>query len=100
MVRDDLSDILLCLQEAMKNAVRYSTSDRDLDIRVSLLDHAVHVEVRDHGVGFAHLPYRPPRRPEPMDESGRGIFLMKALMDSVTLESEDGAQVRMVKRLR
>ena len=97
---DDLDDILLCLQEAMKNAVRFSKSDRDMDIAVTVLDHGVHVVVRDHGVGFADLPTTKSRRPEPMAGSGRGLFLIMQLMDEVEITSNRGADVRMLKRLR
>ena len=36
---------------AVKDAARYSESD-GLDVAVTILDHSVHVVVRDHGMGF------------------------------------------------
>ena len=72
---NDLDDILLCLQEAMKNAVRFSRSDRDFYIGVQVFDHAVRLVVCDSGVGFAQKPLVSviaAARPDPMADSGEG----------------------------
>lgn len=103
-VRDeDLEDILLCLQEAMKNAVRFSDSMEDIGVRVRLFDHSVQLVVRDHGRGFDHGSPPPHRTtiepPDPLADSGRGLFLIAQLMDEFALVSDDGAEVRMLKRL-
>ena len=99
---DDLDDIVLCLQEAMKNAVRFSESDKELYVSVEVFDHTVRLVVRDRGVGFAQMPLPSAiaaERPDPMKDSGRGLFLMTSLMDEVELLSDHGVEVRMVKRL-
>jgi anti-sigma regulatory factor (Ser/Thr protein kinase) len=99
--RGDVRDIVLCLQEAMKNAVRFSGSPEDLDIAVQLVDHTVVLVVRDHGLGFATTA-PPPRDlvpPDPLSPSGRGLFLIGRLMDEVELVSGRGAEVRMLKRV-
>ena len=53
--------------------------------------------MRDHGVGLdpellSELP------PDPLSESGRGLFLLQALMDGVELRIEEGTEVRLRKR--
>jgi anti-sigma regulatory factor (Ser/Thr protein kinase) len=97
----DLRDIVLCLQEAMKNAVRFSRSPRDLDIDVCMFDHTVSLVVRDHGLGFDAAAPRPAdvAQPDAYSTSGRGLFLIGRLMDEVELVSGRGVEVRMLKRV-
>ncbi len=102
VAEDELADILLCLQEAMKNAVRFSGSDEGLYVAVRLLDHSVRLVVRDHGVGFANksrISAIAAARPDPMTSSGRGLYLMTQLMDEVELLCDHGTEVRMLKHL-
>jgi anti-sigma regulatory factor (Ser/Thr protein kinase) len=100
---DDLHDILLCLQEAMKNAVRFSGSRKAVEVRVRVLDHRVSVVVRDYGVGIGASAMRTMEshgRPDALSDRGRGLYLMAQLMDELELISEKGIEVRMVKRVR
>jgi anti-sigma regulatory factor (Ser/Thr protein kinase) len=101
--RDDLDDVVLCLQEAMKNAVRFAVTGEHFHVIVQVSDHRIDVTVRDHGPGFSMLrgSIRPGARghTDPYAESGRGLFLMGRLMDELELAGTDGATVRMVKRL-
>jgi serine/threonine-protein kinase RsbW len=94
--------IVLCLQEALKNAVRYAGTTDDIEIRIAHEGDTISLVVRDHGRGFdsALLDSPPqPRPPDPLAESGRGLYLMRQLMDEVRLASDCGAEVFMVKGL-
>lgn len=56
--------------------------------------------VRDEGNGFDPAVLKDPLAPEHiLQQNGRGIFLMRSFMDSVSLERapEGGMQIRMVK---
>jgi len=91
-------DLLTCTQEACKNALRFAGTPRGVHASILILPHEVVVTVRDFGAGLAtqtdaSLP------PDPYSESGRGLFLMAALMDRVEVQVSDGTQVRLHKLL-
>ncbi len=59
---------------------------------------SIEVEVQDQGAGFNPEDVDDPRDPNNVARtSGRGIFLMRSFMDSVTFEkrNSDGMQVRL-----
>lgn len=96
--RDVVEAVLLCVQEACKNAVRFSGNSRGIDLLVTLDGEAVRAVVRDYGEGFDHSRVsREP--PDPLCNSGRGLFLIHALMDSVEIHAHAGTEVRMCKLL-
>jgi anti-sigma regulatory factor (Ser/Thr protein kinase) len=89
-------DVVLAVQEAAKNAVRAS-SGRTVSVAVWIERDAIWVCVRDAGKGFA---YRGSRRcPSPWSTHGRGLCLMNALMDEVTVKRSRGTRVVMHRRL-
>jgi serine/threonine-protein kinase RsbW len=90
-------DLLTCLQEAAKNALRFAASPLGVQISVTVGSAEVTVTVRDHGPGL-DLTGRENPRPDPLSESGRGLFLLQALMDEVEFHVEDGTEVRLRKR--
>ena len=49
---DAVFDVVLSLDEACKNAIRFSKSPRTIDVTVAFDTAAVCLVVRDHGVGF------------------------------------------------
>ena len=97
------AEIVLATQEAAKNALSF-TETPDACAWVSLLvsdDEAV-VEVTDCGRGFAggEAPEHA-GPPDPLDENGRGIFLIRRFMDSFEVSPRRvGTRVRMRRRLR
>jgi anti-sigma regulatory factor (Ser/Thr protein kinase) len=93
-----VADITLAVAEACCNGVRYTAPAGD-DPLVTVTTERGHdhlaVEIADHGEGFALMA---PRMPEPRAESGRGLALMHALMDTVDVQSTArGTRVRMIK---
>jgi serine/threonine-protein kinase RsbW len=99
---DRLCDIRLCTEEAVRNAIVHGNrSNKELYVKV---DHWVdnnrfYIEIEDEGAGFA-----PDRVPDPtgngniLKESGRGVLLIKKLMDRVDF-NEKGNRIRMEKAL-
>jgi anti-sigma regulatory factor (Ser/Thr protein kinase) len=91
-------DLLMCVQEACKNALRFAESPRGVHTRVVVGSDEIVAIVRDFGAGLApgSLPTAPP---DPDSESGRGLFLMQALMDRVELRVDHGTELRLHKLL-
>ena len=97
-----VSDVVLSLQEACKNAIRFAHSKRDIDVTVAVGADAIQLVVHDHGAGF-HPSARtrtPATPPDPLAQHGRGLFLIGALMDDVQIVRDHGAVVIMRRRLR
>jgi serine phosphatase RsbU (regulator of sigma subunit)/anti-sigma regulatory factor (Ser/Thr protein kinase) len=89
---EESHDIVLATCEAAANAIEHAygpgEASFELDVRMSNGD--VTVAVRDHG------RWRPPRNPR----RGRGLPVMRELMDDVEVDSSaEGTNVRMRRRL-
>lgn len=100
---EKLADVKLCTEEAVRNAVVHGNrSDERLNVKVNywVSNDALHIEVEDEGEGF-----KPERLPDPTKEphilrgSGRGVYLIMRLMDSVEF-NEKGNKITMVKNLK
>ena len=95
-------DIELALREALENAVVHGNGE-DPHKRVSILcrctpDGEVSITVQDEGQGFDTGTLPNPTTPENrLRTSGRGVYLMKALMDEVRFE-KGGTVVHMCKK--
>lgn len=98
-----LFDIRLCLEEALINAMKYGNRlQKDLKIRVRVeVDpgEEIRITVEDEGVGFDVKCLDDCTRGENLLRNrGRGVYLIRHLMDRVQYNSE-GNVVLMVKRL-
>jgi serine/threonine-protein kinase RsbW len=91
-------DLLTCIQEASKNALRFAATPCGVLVSVTVDAREILVTVRDHGSGL-DLERLTDLKPDPLSESGRGLFLLHALMDEVEFHLEDGTEVRLRKRL-
>ena len=94
-------DIEVALREALLNAVVHGNREdpsRHTYLRVRCrADGEVLMEIRDEGAGFEIASVPDPTAPEHrMSTHGRGIYLMRALMDEVSFE-ERGTVVHMRK---
>ncbi|MBI3896472.1 MAG: ATP-binding protein [Acidobacteria bacterium] len=95
-------EIALAVRETVANAVLHGNccdAAKRVTLATELNDTSVVISVRDEGKGFD-----PSLVPDPLDprnllqESGRGIFLIKALMDEVSLQcAAGGTEVTMIK---
>ncbi len=93
-----VEDVLIALHEAVVNALMHSASPTDVVVRLRATRTRVTAEVADEGVGIApHL--LPPRPPDLLAESGRGLFMIWTLMNMVCLAGESGTDLVMVKEL-
>lgn len=98
----DLSDMETAVGEACSNALKHGSPRGDLDeVRVKCMKNrnTLIVEISDNGYGF-DPDGTPLPAPDMLLERGMGVFLMKALTDSVEFQFRHGTTVRLVKNLR
>ena len=93
-------NVPVALTEALSNAILYGTNARvDAQVRVRAVvdDRALVLEVSDDGDGFdLDACTLDPTSPDNlMREDGRGIFLMRRLMDRVERFTKQGNVVRL-----
>lgn len=95
-----IEEIVLALTEACANVVQHAGRHEEYQVDVAITDDTCHVSVLDDGQGFDFDSATAPEG-SPL-EAGRGLVLMKALVDNLEfVRSEDGRhRVELVKRLR
>lgn len=99
---DELEEVKVAVSEAFSNAVCHGSprgAQNRIGVRCRLTDEELVVEITDQGGGFQPDEIALPDFDE-WKPSGRGLFLISALMDDVGFEpTADGTRVWMVKRL-
>ncbi len=100
--QDDAANIAMAVREATVNAVLHGNSySRDKQVHASLEATAIGLTVRiaDEGTGFNAALLPDPLLPENiLRGSGRGVFLMRALMDEVHFRQlTPGTELTMIK---
>jgi serine/threonine-protein kinase RsbW len=98
IAQDNYGKIMVCAMEAVNNAILHGNkSDPGKFVKVVIegLNDKLSVSVEDEGPGFNPEEIPDPTKPENIEEiSGRGIFLMSKLADSISF-SEKGNKVTM-----
>jgi PAS domain S-box-containing protein len=95
---DAIADVVLAVHEAMANAVRHSGASEDLEVEVALEGADVLARVTDHGCDFDPSALDPERPPDPLQEGGRGLYLISRITDALDIATGERTDVRMVKR--
>lgn len=99
---DDLS---IVITELFNNAIHHGNkndSNKSVDIDYMIkADHLI-ISVRDEGNGFMPDKIKNPLDPENLlAESGRGIYLVKMLMDDTQFDiSDKGCKITIKKKIR
>lgn len=89
-----VSDVQMILAEACANALTHAHVN-DYRVEVQATDHGCVLRVSDQGRG---LPPGPVPDPDPLDERGRGLLLIRALADEADIDgTPDGTVVRVAK---
>ena len=101
VTRDCIGDVELALTEACANVITHSAGDDQYLVDMTITADTCEIRVIDtgHGLDFETLG----RDEAAIDaESGRGIQLMRALVDTISFKSEPetGTIVHLVKRLQ
>ncbi|MDR9797362.1 anti-sigma B factor RsbW [Aeribacillus pallidus] len=106
---DDIEDLKIAVSEACTNAVQHAYGqDENGEVRIgfSLFENRLEITVSDDGKNFDLSkmkentgPYSPSMPIEKLSEGGLGLFLIKTLMDEVTIDMNSGVTVKMSKLL-
>ena len=99
---DEIDDITISVTEAVNNAIKHGNKENEslkVDISYTVDEDKISVEVKDQGGGFEMEGVKDPRIGENLlRDNGRGILIMKTLMDEVNVTSgEDGTVVQLIK---
>ncbi len=99
---DDAANIAMAVREATVNAVLHGNSySNDKQVRASLEsdDKGLTIRIQDEGSGFNAAVLPDPLLPENiLRSSGRGVFLMRALMDEVHFRQlSPGTELTLIK---
>ena len=95
-----IEEIVLALTEACANVVQHAGEHEEYQVDVAITDDTCRISVLDEGHGFDFDSAVAPEG-SPL-EAGRGLVLMKALVDDLQfVRAEDGRhRVELTKRLR
>jgi serine/threonine-protein kinase RsbW len=104
MARASEEELEIAVHEALANAVIHGNHESpDKNVHLSCrcsMDGELLISVRDEGEGFDSRAVPDPTEPQRLLlPHGRGLQLMRALMDEVSFE-ENGTVVRMRKRMK
>ncbi|HET7355556.1 MAG TPA: ATP-binding protein [Nocardioidaceae bacterium] len=100
VTREDVADVELAITEACANVIDHAADTDTYEVLVELASDECSITVIDQGSGF---PTSAVADDVDVDaETGRGLALMRAMVDNVAFRSEPraGAVVHMVKALR
>ncbi|MBT2234611.1 ATP-binding protein [Nonomuraea sp. NEAU-A123] len=76
-----ISDMLLAVSEACSNAVRHGGPANRYEVTASIGSGRCDVRVVDNGVG---IPSMPMTFPPPDTENGRGLLIMRSVVDEIS----------------
>lgn len=89
-IEDDcVSDIELAVTEACANVLHAADPDMEYEVQIEVTEASCEIRVIDAGPGFDHATTGLEVSPETA-EGGRGIFLMRSLVDDLSFVSKDG----------
>jgi serine/threonine-protein kinase RsbW len=100
-VEDDcVEDIRLALSEACTNVIEHAGVDDEYEVRVEVDDARCEISVKNQGDGFDFAALDG-EMPDGDSARGRGVAIMRAVMDQVRFSSEprEGTIVHLVKQL-
>lgn len=99
---DNIFDIRLCLEEVLINAIKHGNKfnpELFVEVAATVEHDKLIMTVKDEGQGFDFENVADPTQKENLEKtSGRGVFLVKKLMDEVEF-LDNGSKIRMVKIL-
>ena len=93
-------ELNLVLTEAMANAIEHANEGdpaKEVHIEIGLVDRQLTIRVYDHGQGFDICQFAEPGHP--LDEHGRGIYLIHSIMDEVAYLPHAGGHVLTMSKM-
>ncbi|MDK9717213.1 MAG: ATP-binding protein [Trichlorobacter sp.] len=90
--------INVVLTEALVNAIRHANADNpdeEVEIRITVTDEELVLQVFDHGRGFDlnSISQTAKDSQDELEDHGRGLYIMRSLMDSVDYYPIKGGNV-------
>lgn len=99
---EDATAVSISVIEAGTNAIQHGCGNGDglrVHLRFIVDAEQLTIEIEDPGKGFNPATLPDPTSPDNiLKERGRGIFIMRQMMDELDFDFGDGTKVRMVKR--
>lgn len=92
-------DLNLVLTEAMANAIHHANEGdptKEVHIEITIADRQLSLRVYDDGQGFDISQFAVPRHP--MEEHGRGVYIIHNVMDEVVYRATDSGHVLEMKK--
>ncbi len=104
LIEDEIDDISIAVTEAVNNAIKHGNkedSTKSIKIVFEVETDRIKIRIKDEGKGFQLEKVKDPRKNENLlKDDGRGILIMKALMDEVkVLSGSDGNVLQLVKNI-
>ncbi len=99
-----VDDISIALTELVNNAIHHGNKDdisKTVTVKFTRTGKALIISIRDEGSGFEMESLNDPLHPENLlADNGRGIYLVKALMDDVSFNFRDGSTEVIISKNR
>lgn len=104
LIEDEIDDISIAVTEAVNNAIKHGNkedSTKSIKIVFEVETDRIKIRIKDEGKGFQLEEVKDPRKNENLlKDDGRGILIMKALMDEVkVLSGNEGNVLQLVKNI-
>ncbi len=100
-IQEEAFRIKLILEEAITNAMRHGNkldAEKDVKVKVCASPEKIFIEVSDQGDGFDFLNVADPTKKENLTRpGGRGVYLMREIMDEVKFYDK-GKTVTLIKK--
>jgi len=105
MLADERDSLAIVVTELVNNAIVHANKkdeSKKVEIRYVISAQELLISVLDEGTGFDPNQLDDPRDPENLlKDCGRGIFIVRSLMDEVKFEtSESGMKITIIKKLQ
>lgn len=102
---EEKDSLAIAVTEIVGNAIVHGNKNdknKNVTIDFEYKNDSITVVIQDEGKGFNENDIANPLEPENLlKESGRGIFIVRALMDQVNfVYTKEGMQVRLVKKTK
>jgi len=101
--QEEQDSLAIAVTELANNAVIHGNKrdpNKKIYVTIDVVDAEVRLIIRDEGKGFNPDTLSNPLDPENLlRESGRGVFIVRSLMDEISYDfSQGGTQVTLLKR--
>jgi len=104
LIEDEIDDISIAVTEAVNNAIKHGNkedSSKSIEIVFEIETEKIKIRIKDEGEGFRLKEVEDPRKNENLlKDNGRGILIMKTLMDEVkVMPGSEGNVLQLIKKI-